>query len=558
MPRLQVGIDNYNPGRSPYINWLKAQGLSGQSITINGVDTSGSALFDSGYVDSNYEFVNPLPALATKLSFLIYARPVSLDLNPDLSSLQMKVSWANGAGVTGVTGLSLTNLSVNLTGKYATFNFTGPNTGNSVIYFAVSSASEPPTNIQVYDSSLESDLLAGKTFDPTIAATFSQWGLLRCMNLMFTNGSAAVDYSDFPSLSFMSWSANGITSGERVGLPTSTLIEIANTTRVPIWVCIPHQFTDAAVTSFATNLFNGIDWTIPGMMVMVEYSNEYWNSSFGQYGYANTQAASASWTGGDGQKWGGYRNGQINGIFRSVFGTDSGTKWCGILSTQLVSTDVTNRRITGANYYISNEAPAGTTIPKLFGYLATANYFGPDPSTAISGVGQTLATLAGTLSGTTVSGQQAFNSSMLDQISISAASNSAYNNIAYLQTYWAGQKAIADTNSLKFTMHEGGYGAQCLLPLRDNNSGETEGPLLNQAFANFAASQECGILEGQLACAFIDFGGVYPSKFADVSSHNKYGSWGARQTLSDDSYSYQKLQVFNQGYRPMAVTLTAV
>ena len=75
--------------------------------------------------------------------------------------------------------------------------------------------------------------------------------------------------------------------------------------------------------------------------------------------------------------WQGYRSAHMMQIFRTVFGTDSGTdKWSGQLNEQAVSPGNSEAALTGVDYLVDKEAPKGTTVAKLFSYLSIAPYPG--------------------------------------------------------------------------------------------------------------------------------------------------------------------------------------
>src|SRR5262245_11569400 len=450
MARLQIGIGPAQTNRCIFINYIHNQNPTRIEVVVSSVTYTGPTAFDAGYIDSDYNAVATVGM--TRVGYYCFLQPATLDLNQDASSYSMKATWTDGADVTSLSVLSLQNLSVNLGAKTATFNFNGPTTSNSILYFNITSGGDPPKNVKIFNTDQETDLNAGYHIDSQHIARYSQFAIIRCMDYGQTNGCAAVDYADLPDASFPFWLGSAITSGQKVGVPVDFYIEMANRTNRPIWITIPHQFTDSAVTSLATDLFNGITWS-PGMKVYVEYSNEYWNSGFSQTTYVQTQGTGVGWTTGSnfdkGQQWGGWRQSACNQIFRSVFGEDSGGKWVGVLGTQLANTGVTNSRITGINRYVTVDAPVGTTLNKLFGYLSVAPYFGPVPSTALSGIGATLA-------GWATTSQTTFNDNLYAQLYISAAASGSWLNLAQQQVWWLSQKTIADTNSLSLSCYEGG------------------------------------------------------------------------------------------------------
>ena len=392
MPRLQVNIldalnnDNFRP----FIRWERRVAISESPIlVVRGTQYGSADIFDNGWFDENYDLVDPLPSGAT--SYIMYIHQIGQGLTylPDLGGKAFTVAWDNGAAVTNVTLGSDTRNSLDLTGRTATFiynagngGFSGRATDNSPLTFTLSGTSGPPTNIRVYLTANQRRLDAGEIFDPDWLAEVSQWKILRLMVAMGVNGSGAVHYTDLPTENFRFWNGvtttNPITSGKKPGLPVTVIAALANQTGRPIWICVPHEFTDSAITSLATNLKNLVD---PSIMIYVEYSNEIWNTGFAQTSYCNTQAASSG-TALTGTQWSGLRAAQVSEIFRTVFGTDSGTRWTGVLGTQVANVGITTAKFAGIDYHIANNAGAASTTAKLFTHLAVTTYFGVDVANA--------------------------------------------------------------------------------------------------------------------------------------------------------------------------------
>jgi hypothetical protein len=63
--------------------------------------------------------------------------------------------------------------------------------------------------------------------------------------------------------------------------------DLANTLHVDPWFCIPHQASDDYVRKFATLLHERLD---PALRPHIEYSNEVWNTAFGQATWANQRS----------------------------------------------------------------------------------------------------------------------------------------------------------------------------------------------------------------------------------------------------------------------------
>src|SRR5262249_35823308 len=66
------------------------------------------------------------------------------------------------------------------------------------------------------------------------------------------------------------------------GVPVELLVDLANRLKADPWFCMPHLADDDFVRQFAAMVKARLD---PSLKVYLEYSNESWNSMFGQSGH---------------------------------------------------------------------------------------------------------------------------------------------------------------------------------------------------------------------------------------------------------------------------------
>lgn len=520
-------------------------------LTVSGVEYGQTDLYDNGWVDGNMNLVDPLPSGATLWQFLVSTAGAGLTYAKSWSGTQMKCTWDGGAAVTGVSaGGDSGSATANLPEKSCTFTLSATVSGapqggnysdNVFLRFSLNPAlGGPPTNIKIFPAAYESRVTGGEIFDPAWLTEASQWYALRTMVWQNINGCPATDFADLQTDTYRVWGDAVLTGGRKIGPPPSVLAALANQSGRPIWVCIPHKFTDAAVTTFVQYLKDNV-----AGMVYYEYSNEVWNTGFSQTSYSQTQGALIpAWSGDtattQGNKWSGRRAAQISEICRTVYGTDSGTRWTGVLCTQLGATSVISDKLIGVAQATS------TTKNKLFSHIGIAPYVGPTPITAVSGIGQTMAGWVDTSIGLD-DDYEYFNSQLYDQLKFAATSSSDYKNIKFWRTLWQSHITTAASNGMTVVMYEGGLGMQCALPLRDNNSGETEGTKLNLAFCKFARSEYAATIENSMNKLFVSDGGIYACKYDDIAIHSKYGVWGGKQYLGDTSAIAQGLVRQNAG-----------
>jgi hypothetical protein len=66
------------------------------------------------------------------------------------------------------------------------------------------------------------------------------------------------------------------------GVAYEHMIQLCNTLKVDMWICIPHRATDDYIWQLAILIRSGLD---PKLKVYLEYSNEIWNWQFHQAGW---------------------------------------------------------------------------------------------------------------------------------------------------------------------------------------------------------------------------------------------------------------------------------
>lgn len=481
-PRLWVGLQGIGGSvgsTPPFINWMKQQDLSINVITVSGVGYKAGQALANGWCSSDYEWIDPLPAGTTLLTFAINAGIAfytdATKVENTTNGLEMKMKWDGGSSVISVdrtfASLYWHGGNVNTAtpvGNAVTGAFSDGQTGNIHLTMTLDPTApvHPPTNIRLFKKELESLVDAGAIFDPVWLASVRQWAGLRFMDwqtmvladssvitfastdvdvgtdiitktghgllqddvfnvyptsgstltgglslnvpyyvlyidvdsfqVALTAGGAAIDltstgsgtikmlttpvnYNQFLQMSSPSWRSYSQTNKRLPGgIPVALMVALANESGRPIQIQLPVTISDAAATSYATELRDGIDWSVRGMFIKVAMGNETW--AFGQAAFqwmnrvgVGTGIGSLN----SPNRWSGYRQAQLMQIFRTVFGEDSGNRWRGDIETQEVSASVTTEHLVGIDYYIANEAPAGTTVVKLFTYVDVAPYIGP-------------------------------------------------------------------------------------------------------------------------------------------------------------------------------------
>jgi hypothetical protein len=235
-------------------------------------------------------------------------------------------------------------------------------------------------------------------------------------------------------------------------------------------------------------------------------------------------------------------------IFRTVFGTDSGSKWSGVLATQAVSTAVTTYMKIGIDRHISNDAGAANALTKLFSHLAIAPYIGPVPSSDSTGLGLTMNNWLAV-------SQENFNQQLYDTLKLGAGSDGSWGTSDYYRAAWQAQKTVADSYGLGMMQYEGGYGAVTVTGIQNSS------PLV-AAFSAFGRDRRCAQLVYDMQTQYVTDTSGMASQFQMVGPPSKFGNWGAVATYDDITPRGSALDAFNlsapwqQNRRNMRVVMT--
>ena len=153
-------------------------------------------------------------------------------------------------------------------------------------------------------------------FHPDFLKRWEKFKVLRFMDFQRTNNSRQTDFSDRPIPAIQ-------TQGDSGGVALEYMIQLANTLNADPWFCIPHLATDDYVRKFAKMVKQQLN---PNLKIYIEYSNECWNSIFGQARYCKDKGKELGLSDNDYQaqlRYYSKRSVQIFKLWEQVFG---GTK----------------------------------------------------------------------------------------------------------------------------------------------------------------------------------------------------------------------------------------
>jgi hypothetical protein len=136
-------------------------------------------------------------------------------------------------------------------------------------------------------------------WQPQFLADLAPYSVLRFMDFNLTNTSASNDDAGSPHINW-NWDTRPL-KGDANALHSPVALEwqidLCNRTHKDYWINVPHHASTNASPSDPSDYWSKLatlihDQLDPNLRVYVEWSNEVWNSGFGQSGYATSQAHS--------------------------------------------------------------------------------------------------------------------------------------------------------------------------------------------------------------------------------------------------------------------------
>jgi hypothetical protein len=361
-------------------------------------------------------------------------------------------------------------------------------------------------NIRVYHEDDLPLVELGMQFNPDFTQKIKEFGTLRYMDWMQTNGSQQRDWSDRPTLDSASW------AWEKKGAPVELMVALANETGTSPWFTMPHQATDDYMAKFAAYVRDNLD---PNLKAYVEFSNEVWNSQFPQFQYAQNKSNElfgANPIGGGGwMQWYGVRTAQMSQIWKSTFGSQS-SRVVTVASTQAAFQGLEQYILETPAWVAQGNAPAKNFIDAY----GIEGYFGNslgDPANA--------SIVRSWLSDPDGGFGKAFQQLQSGGLFPGGAGDSVAGTIAGFQ-YHAN---VAQQYGKQLVAYEGGQHVTGVLGLENDQQ-------LTNFFIALNRRPEMGQLYQQLLTGWRQAGGTLFNHFVDVANSTKFGSWGALENLN--------------------------
>lgn len=347
---------------------------------------------------------------------------------------------------------------------------------------------------------------AGAIFDPEWLSLVSQARELRFMNWMNTNHDPVANWDERPRPTDATYMMNGA--------PVEVMVRLANEAGIDPWFTMPHDADEAFLRSFATYVAENLD---PRLKAHVEYSNETWNSLFGQFHWLRDQAI-ADWGADVADDWPAifvYHTKKATEaalIWKDVFGAEADARLVTILGTQSGNKWLTDLQLR-ADAWAERE-PQGFTPPaEVFQEVAGTLYFGgsemADPS-----LREELAERASRSS-----------SDAINWLYMETAQNRDLPaSMPVIIENLADQKAIAAAYGLRFVAYEGGQHSHHSFGIE--NLSEEDALSFTEILSDFVRSPEMAALYSQIWDAWREIGDGPFMHYTEMGAPNRWGSWG--------------------------------
>ena len=293
------------------------------------------------------------------------------------------------------------------------------------------------------------------------------------------------------------------------GAPLETMLKLANEAGADPWFNIPHTADDEYVTQFAATVLDNL-----GVQnIYVEYSNEVWNSGFGQGNWVETQAVN-TWPNNKEVtnntkrlNWYGKRSAEICSIWKQVFGPQANRVIC------VIAAQATNSW--GGEIMLDCPLREAGPCHKDIDAVAIAPYFGQHIGSPT--YLNTVLEWANSSTGLDLLFEELTNGTVLP-------TNSSVNRINLLDSYDnMGKYAdIAAARQLFMVAYEGGQHLAGVGSVQSNQQ-------VTDFFARANHDPRMADLYGSYLSKWNEVGGHLFVHYTNLGVYGKWGNWGAQE-----------------------------
>ncbi|HEX7688388.1 MAG TPA: hypothetical protein VF453_11805 [Burkholderiaceae bacterium] len=365
---------------------------------------------------------------------------------------------------------------------------------------------------------------AGSTWNPQFLTDVKGFRTLRFMDWGQTNSTALSSWSNRPLITDRTWtSANGV--------PLEAMFDLANKTSADPWINIPPHADDNYITQAAKVALQAVD---ASHKINLEYGNEMWNYSFPATKWALAQAQ-AAWPAEVAaganvyeleSNWYARRLVQACTLAKGA-GTGAASRFTCISNTQ-ASVATQTDQVLRCTYAAKT---LGQPCAKFIDVAAVAPYFGqytngtafrPTVTTWYALADGGLSNLFAELTGTDANGTPIVKSA-LSLVNSAAPAGGA---LSQLKGWMQQSQAIAAKYGLPLWTYEGGQG---LVP----QTNDTDTHFIN---LTIAANRDArmGQAYQRMFSDWQAVGGQVFTYYSHVATPGKFGSWGAKETMTDN------------------------
>lgn len=374
-------------------------------------------------------------------------------------------------------------------------------------------------NIRVVPPGLEAEAL-GSTFHPDFIESLKSYKVIRFMNWMRANGSSQEQWRDRPEVDDVRYSTEA-------GVPVEVMVDLVNQLKADPWFTVPHRASSNYVEEFAMLVH---DRLLPDSKVYLEYSNEVWNSAFPQGRWVEEQGVRAwpdSSISGFTKRinWYGERSADVCSRWKRIWEEDADRVIC-VMASQSANSWTAEEAL---KCRLSSSSPC---YEKGIGALAIAPYFGHylgNPSAEE------------TVKNWTFDGDGGLGKLFVEleqggQLPDGPDGGALRVAVAEIQR----NKAVADEFELPLLAYEGGQHLVGIMGVENN-------PVVTKLLTAANRDRRMGQVYHKYLDAWKDAGGQMFVHFLNTESYTKWGSWGAREDMSNqDTPKFKEIQRFIQ------------
>lgn len=397
------------------------------------------------------------------------------------------------------------------------FDYT-PGEGTVLLTIAATDPADPIRAIRVVREDREALLAGGAIFNPDWLARIRGVKMVRFMDWGLTNDSTVATVAQRAKPSDYTWA--------RVGVPPEIMVALADELGADAWFNIPHLADDALVSDWAKVAHDGLK---PGLRAWVEYSNEVWNWQFAQARWAEEQGK-ARW--GQDQTWVQFyalRAAQVAGLWAQAFADDP-ARLVRVVAVQTGWLGLEDQILNAPLVVAEGLPPPG----KSFDAYAVTGYF----SAMLGAEGKVAVVkdwLAQSKAADPAHPYALANRLAAQELRDGSVTGDPTDTLTTLLSetlpYHA---AVAADHGLRLVMYEGGTHVVGFGPAMEDAG-------LTAFFTQLNYSPEMGALYDALLKGWAGMTDAPFNAFVDVLRADKWGSWGALRSLTDDNPRWRAL-----------------